>query len=311
MTPNMLTRKLFLSIFLYNLLFTTCAVSQGVYIIPIKTERNITLVTVKIADVEIPRIMLDTGMPFDGIMIYNPAYRDTFDMSDAFRVEIGGAGEGEDSYAFMVDSVKFTVAGLEMKNQSFIMLQNDRFEGFPTNGIIGNSIFGHFMTEIDYDKNRMILYDAHDIKVDSSWTEIPIYFKDNNIPWMDAYVSIEGETPVRFSMYIDYASGDAVEILEKPNMKFSFPKLTHEAYLGTGLSGDIFGKRGSISKLIIGPYELGNVTAVFPPANTRSRQNNADGILGNNSLRRFNLIFDYANKKLYIKPNSHFEEKFE
>jgi hypothetical protein len=310
MTSNMLTRILIFSIFIYNLLFTCYAVSQGVYIIPIHTERNVTYISVNIADVEIPRIIIDTGMPFDGIMIYNPAYRDTFDMSEAFRVEIGGAGDEEDSYAFMIDSVKFTVAGLEMTNQSFIMLQNDRFKGFPSNGIIGNSIFGHFMTEIDYDRNRMILYDSHDIKVDSSWTEIPLYFKENNIPWIDAYASIEDEMPVKFSMYIDYASGDAVEILEKPNMKFSLPEVTHEAYLGTGLSGDIFGKKGRIAKLIIGPYELKNVTAVFPPAKTRSKQKNADAILGNNLLRRFNLIFDYANKKLYIKPNSFFDEPF-
>ncbi len=295
---------------LFNLLLVPCILSQGVYVFPITAERNITLITVNMDGVEIPRILLDTGMPFEGIIIYNPAYRDSFELFGASRVEIAGAGDGEDSYAFMVDSTEFIIGDLELRNQSIIILQNNRFEGFPTNGIIGSSIFGHYMTEIDYDRNRMILYDSHDIKVDSSWTAIPLYFKNNNIPWIDAYVSIEDEEPVQLSTYIDFASGDAIELLEKPEMKFTFPEGTHEAYLGTGLSGDIHGKKGTISTLIIGPYKLNSVTAVYPPAKIRSKQENADAILGNYLFRRFNLIFDYANKKLYLKPNSHFNEPF-
>jgi hypothetical protein len=156
----------------------------------------------------------------------------------------------------------------------------------------------------------MTLHDTNNFKIDSGWTEIPMYFKNNNIPWIDAKVVIENEEPILLSMYIDYASGDAIELLEKSGMKFSLPKVTEEAYLGRGLSGDIYGKKGRVSKLIIGPYELLNVAAVFPPAEVRSKQENADAILGNSALKRFNLIFDYANKKLYIKPNTHFNEPF-
>jgi len=81
-------------------------------------------------------------------------------------------------------------------------------------------------------------------------------------------------------------------------------------HIGRGLSGDIYGKTGNISKLIIGPYELNNVIASFAPAEVRSKQENADAILGNRSLRRFNLIFDYSNKKLYLRSNTHFNDPF-
>jgi hypothetical protein len=43
----------------------------------------------------------------------------------------------------------------------------------------------------------------------------------------------------------------------------------------------------------------------------RSKQDNADAILGNAALKRFNLIFDYAGGNLYIRPNGHFDEPFE
>jgi hypothetical protein len=152
----------------------------------------------------------------------------------------------------------------------------------------------------------MILHSADSITVDDSWTEIPLYFKDNQIPWVDASVVITDEEPVLLSMYIDYAAGEPVLLLEKPLMKFRVPANAKKSYIGRGLSGDIYGKTATISKLIIGPYELKEVNASFAPARIRSKQDNADAILGAGSLRRFNLIFDYANKKLYIKPNQFF-----
>ncbi|MFC2093912.1 hypothetical protein ACFLSV_08440 [Bacteroidota bacterium] len=302
--------KLSTIFFLLNILITSCTVSQEKSVLPIDASRNVTLLTVKIGDVEIPNILLDTGMPFDGIMIYNPDYKDSLDLTNAIEVKIGGAGDGDDSKALLIDSTEFVLGDIEMTNQRIIMLMGDLYKGFPSNGIIGYSVFGHYITEFDYDNNTMTLHNTDEIKVDSTWTEIPLYFKDNNIPWIDASVVIKNEEPIPLSMYIDYASRDAIELLERPGMKFTLPEETEESYLGRGLSGDIYGKNGFISKLIIGPYELTNVKTAFAPAEVRSKQDNADGILGNGTFKRFNLIFDYENKKLYLKPNTFFNEPF-
>ena len=116
--------------------------------------------------------------------------------------------------------------------------------------------------------------------------------------------------PVQIACYIDYASSEAVELLLKPDQKFAVPNAMKEVYLGRGLSGDINGRIGKIAKVIIGPHEITNVPAAFVAAEVRSKQNGADGVIANNLLRRFNLIFDYARRKLYVKPNSHFLEPF-
>jgi hypothetical protein len=241
-------------------------------------------------------------------MIYNPDYRDSLDLAGAIDVKIGGAGSGEASTASMLDTATFSLGGIEMTDQRIIVLRGDHYKGFPSNGIIGYSIFGHYITELDYDRDRMTLRTADSIQVDRDWVSIPLYFKDNHVPWLDASVVIDGEEPVSLSMYIDYAAGDAVTLLEKPGMRFNLPGHMDNAYLGRGLSGDIHGRTGTISKLILGPFELDDVKASFVPAGVRSKQDNADGILGIGSLRRFNVIFDYKNLKLYIKPNSHFSD---
>ena len=292
------------------IILSCCTKSQVTQVIHFKTLRSKTLVDVKIGNIVIPDILLDTGLPFDGLIIYNPDYSDSLDLTHSIDVNIGGAGSGDDSGALMIDSTEFYLGNIKMENQRIIMIQSDIYKGFPSNGIIGYSIFGHYMTMLNYDNNTMTLFDSNKVINDTNWTEIPIYFKDNTIPWMNASVIIDKEQPVSLEVYIDFAAGDAVMLLEKPNMKFSLPKETNNVHIGRGLSGDIYGKTGIISKLIIGPFELNNVKASFASAEVRSKQDNADAILGNESLRRFNLIFDYANKKLLLKPNKHFEEPY-
>ncbi len=43
-------------------------------------------------------------------------------------------------------------------------------------------------------------------------------------------------------------------LLERPSMKFRLPKASEKKVIGTGSSGDVYGSKGRISKLIIGSY---------------------------------------------------------
>jgi hypothetical protein len=278
---------------------------------PIKMERNNTILPVVVGGIGPLKILFDTGLAFDGLMIYNPVLKDSIKLDNVIEVKIPGAGSGEPSTAIMDDSASFFVGDIEFKNQKVIVLQDDIYKGFPTDGIIGYSILGHFTTEIDYDTEQITLHNPENFSPNDSWQSIPIYFKDNPIPWIDVSVSIEGEDLTKISTYIDLADGDAIVLLEKDVMKFFLPKETKEILLGRGLSGDIYGKEGKISKLKIGSFELNEVTAKIAPAQVRSKQVGADAVIGNDALRRFNLIFDYRHKLLYIKPNKYFDVKFE
>ncbi|EKD31633.1 MAG: hypothetical protein ACD_77C00285G0001 [uncultured bacterium] len=271
--------------------------------IPINSDRDVTLVTIKIGKIIIPNILLDTGFPWDGVILYNPSYRDSIDLSGAVQATLGGAGSGNAQQALMVDSAEFSIGNVNLTNQRIVLLQSDIYKGFPSNGIIGYSIFGHYALEINYNKNILILHDPETYSTDSSWTSIPMYFKNNSIPWIDASVSINEEEPIVLSMYIDLAARDALVLLEKPSMKFALPKNTTDILLGTGLSGDIYGKKGEIANLIIGSYSLKNLTVSIASSKVRSKQKDADAILGSGSLKKFNIIFDYKGGKLFLKPN--------
>lgn len=266
------------------------------------------MVTVKVGKHIIPDIILDTGFAFDGLMIYNPGLGDSLHFPDAMKVKVPGAGGGEPSIALMVDSTDFFLGDIHLTNQKLLILQSDTYKGFSSNGVMGYSIFGHYAVEFDYDLGTMNLHKSDPALLKDEWAMIPIYFKKNKIPWIDVSVVIDKEDPIQLSTYIDFAAGETIVLLEKNEMKFNLPHDLEDKYLGRGLSGDIYGKSGKISKLIIGHYELNNLEAAVTPAKIRSKQPNADAIIGSGSLRRFNLIFDYANQKLYIKPNKYFQD---
>ncbi len=204
--------------------------------IPITNFNNKTLITVQLGNKTIHEILLDTGFPFDGIIIYNPVYRDSLDLSNAATVSLSGAGSGNNQNALMIDSASFFVGNHQFNNQRIVVLLSDIYKGFPSNGIIGHSLFGNYAVEIDYDKNILVLHDFDLLKPDSSFTKIPIYFKDGRmIPWIDVSVVIENEDLVSISAYIDFADRDPMVLLERQTMKFPVPKTSEKKISVLGL----------------------------------------------------------------------------
>ncbi|MBU0985076.1 MAG: hypothetical protein KKA42_14475, partial [candidate division Zixibacteria bacterium] len=92
---------------------------------------------------------------------------------------------------------------------------------------------------------------------------------------------------------------------------FSMPDSLTFANLGTGLSGDIFGQYGRTSRLRVAEHDLHDIRTAFAPAAVRSKQQGADGILGNDLMRRFNTVYDYPHSRLFLKPNQTFGVPFD
>lgn len=303
-------RIFFAVFFCFVIYLNLSAQSEIVAEFPIKIERNKTMIPVTIGNTGPLKLILDSGMASDGILLFDIEKVETSAFDRLTEYDIQGAGGGSGSKTLVADSASFYINKTKFEDQQVIILTSNTFKGFPTDGVIGYSILGHYTVKIDYDTEIMTLYKPGMYPPDNSWEELPIYFKDNMIPWTDAQVVIKNEEPITLSMYIDYASGEAIELLVRDNNKFTMPDETEDVFLGRGLSGDVHGKRGFISKIILGKYELQNVKASFAPAEIRSKQKNADGVLGNNTFRRFNVVFDYADKKMFIKPNKYFELPF-
>lgn len=279
--------------------------------IPFELLRNKIILPIRVNNSRELKVILDTGMPSQGLLLFDRDLADELKLTGTKRFRVSGAGKGQVSYGLKVESAKLSLNGVDFENQVVIILQSDTMRGLPTDGVIGNMLFGSYTVKIDYDKKIITLLDPSSFEEDPAWEMINLTFNENKIPFLDASVSIIGDKEIDVSIYIDLASSEALELLVKPEMKFALPGNLKSKYLGKGLDGHILGQFGRVASLKIGSFMLRDVPTAFPKSEVRSRQHGADGILCNNALRRFNLIFDYSRGKLYIKPNSHFSESFD
>jgi hypothetical protein len=286
------------------------AQSRVVAEVPIEVVRGRAVVPVRIGSGAPLRLILDSGMPYDGILLFDSARVDLRAFAHLASAQIAGAGAGGASQALTDSAGSFSVGTVQFERQRVTILTSDTFRGFPTDGVIGYSLLGHYAVEIDYDQRRLLLHEAQTFSVAAGWSTLPLRFKDNLVPWLDLDVSTAGEPPVRLAAYIDCAASSAVELLAREVNAFSMPAVTGERVVGRGLSGDIRARDGRVASLRLGAMELRNVAVQVVPAEVRSRQAGADAILGGEALRRFNVVFDYAHQRLHLIPNRSFAEPF-
>jgi hypothetical protein len=277
--------------------------------IPFFLQRNRTILPLVVSEKETLDVILDTGMRFDGVYLFHKEVKELFAVDGLDSVRVGGAGSGEATYALMADSMSLTFGNVLFQNQLVVISQSETTQDFPTDGVAGYTFFGTYVVHIDHDQLLMRLYDPKEFTADTLWHEMPMTLKEK-IPFVDGKVSVQGEDPIAVVLYIDSAAGEALELLVSETMKFSLPDNREEQYLGTGLSGDIYGSVGCIAGFWFGEHLLRDVPTAFAPAEVRSKQEGADGIIGNDLLRRFNVILDYSDSSLYIKPNDSFSTSF-
>jgi hypothetical protein len=267
--------------------------------------RNKVLVPVRVNNSRPLRLILDSGMTFEGVLLFDSSLKDSIGPAQLFAAKIPGAGGGPPSDAVFADSLSLQVGGTRIDNQRIIILSDSSMVGRMSDGVIGYSLLGRYAVEIDYDRLAITLHDGQSFQPASGWTSLALTLNDRNLPFLEVSAAADSEALHPLKVYIDCASSETVEILTKPGMEFPVPTRTKEVLLGRGLSGDIHGRRGTISRLVIGPHELKDVVAAFVPAEIRSKAKGADAVLSNGALCQFNVVFDYAHSMLHIRPNGH------
>ena len=304
------THSLISSLLLTIALFPSLAFCGDTLKVPFRIDRNRIIIPTQVNGSQPLNIILDTGMRFDGVYLFHQDALKLIDTTGAVEARVPGAGSGEASIVTMIETGNVRFGEVVITNQRIMVSHSAHTQTFPTDGVIGWNLFGHYIVEVDYDQQLIQLRDTAYFSFDSSWTVIPVEMRDN-FPFFDITVEVVDGEVVPLEVYIDLASGDALELLVHPNQKFTLPKNVTWDRLGTGLSGDFYGNRGRSKRLLLGGYELTNVTTSFAPTEVRSKQETGDGIFGNDLIRRFNIVFDYPHQRLLIKPNKTFTQPFE
>jgi hypothetical protein len=278
--------------------------------IPFFVQDHRIVIEMKAGDSPAMKVLLDTGLTFDGVYLFQEKWIESLGLQDLVERNVSGAGEGDPTSSVKSDGATLSAAGFEFHDQTIYVSRSPRTQRFPRDGVAGWSLFGHHVVEIDHETGTLLLHDPATFEPDTSWKAIDIELR-KRIPWLEVGIDVDGEQEIPASVYIDLGAGDALLVLVRADMKLTVPKETERRLIGVGLSGEIHGEFGTVSRVTIAGFELHDVLTAFPRAEARSRQEGADGIVGSDLLRRFHVVFDYSRLKLYLKPNREFGTPFD
>jgi hypothetical protein len=217
-----------------------------------------------------------------------------------------GRGVGEKSEDIALTKLEsLTVGDVTISNQVFTVFRLEPFadvEGIEQTGLIGYEVFKRFVVSVDYDRSRLTLTLPAAFKYQGSGTTVPFQFNDR-IPQVDGRIDgIDGKFD------IDTGSRSSLSLLkpfaEKNQLRVRMaPPI--EAVTGWGVGGPARSLVARAREL-----RLGDVVVPSPVAEISLQQKGAlaspyvAGNVGAGVLKRFNITFDYGQRRLFFETNS-------
>ena len=263
--------------------------------------------------------ILDSGV--GATLLFNLYPKYSVMLHNKEKVKLQGLGSEESVEAVLSKGNLFTFGNISGFNQSLYLILDDSFDlssklGITIHGIIGYELLKDFVVDINYGTKRINFYnpDKYKHKTCKKCETFGLdFFKLK--PYINVGVKLDSVLAkiIPVKLLIDSGGSDALWLFENSHPDILSPKKFFNDFLGEGLSGAVYGKRSKIEALMIGKFELKNPTVSFPDSSSISyaRQfEERNGSLGASVLKRFNVIFDYKNKKISLQAGSYFKEPF-
>ena len=325
MTANLIKRLVFL---FYGLLSATAGYVQNINFdllqgqssvkIPFELKHNFIIINVRLNGILPLHFIFDTGAQYT--LLFKKEYSDILRIPYLRRIPILGADLSQELYALVAQNITVDIPGRIKVRKDILIFEEDYFQldeltGIFIDGILGGDAFKHYVTQIDYRKQILTLTKKeHFQEPGSHYHRIPLRLKEAK-PLLNATVTLENNARVPVSLLMDTGSGIPLLLYANTHPNLSIPEKTILGQLGKGLGGYLLGYMGRIKQLDLpSNLEFTNVLASFQRLDSASQiftQNNErNGILGNQVLRRFDVIIDYPDSVLYLKPTRSYKQKF-
>ncbi|WP_027001753.1 PDZ domain-containing protein [Hugenholtzia roseola] len=299
---------------------------EGRFAFSIKFEliNNLILVPIRINDAsESSYFIINSGLRDAVISEIFPDQVLQFNRAE--KVKISGLGQGEGLWAYTTQANLIQMGennDLESQTQPFLVLLDDAFQlssrfGKKIQGIMGYDFFKNFIIKIDYHTKLLTFYhpEKYTPKIKRK-TQVFDLELQNKKPYIKLdyflYDSLSKQKVKRpIKVLVDTGGSHALWLDAYYNDLIKLPAETAPTYIGKGFNGDIFGAVGKIEGLGVGKQAFTSLLTTFPDSlslNAAPQKDGRQGSIGGEILRRFEVIIDYPNQKLYLKPNRYLKD---
>jgi len=281
--------------------------------IPFRMIRDMVIIQLHINGKGPFNFVLDTGVGL--MLITDPQLVDSINIPSKRTLKMGGLGEGEDFEAYVTSALTVDIPGLTSYDVAAAILKKDHFglsnyAGMAIHGLLGYEFFNNLAVKINFTDSTISVSRPKDLRLFRKGNKIPMTIDDRK-PYIQAKVSFPDGTKATDKLILDLGAGHPLS-LENMIKKQGLPEKFIAANLGIGLTGPISGFISRIKEIEFGRFKVKNVLTSFPDDNQNTpKPGLRDGSVGMAILKRFNLIFDYPDSVIYLKPRGNLNDPFE
>ncbi len=182
--------------------------------------------------------------------------------------------------------------------------------GERIDGIIGYSVLSRYILKVDYDSMRISFCTKGTIR----YPRGGYLLKPTINQLVSQPLRVRDEKTIYSRFLYDMGAGLCMLLSKEFAEDSNFLSKKRKRFIkeGEGLGGKIDMELMVMREVKIGPYKFRNVpTFIFDDENNVTSYPYMGGLIGNDILRRFNIILNYAKGDIFIIPNRHFNETFD
>jgi len=291
------------SVYACAIVFLMLSCSKESVEVPFSYERNIYVKSV-INDSIIGNFMFDTGawgLYFDSL--YNKRPSLGYNYYFAQNSESGGNLK-----------LKFAVNAISFIPEYFRPIQTKPSFGKQCDGIVGWDLFKDHVLEVDYINSKLKITNANDFEIDKSYTKIPLIFNNNSF-YVNLDIAVTDRLTVSGKYLFDLGYGGSIYFTGETVNKYQIDSIGNKK-VEFGVDWGTLERRKSVGFVLRGKrIKIENFELIEPTLECSKDVTGVlsggeyVGLLGNRALDHFDVVIDFVNKELYLRPNANYTKR--
>lgn len=251
------------------------------------------------------RFLVDTGASSIVLNTNSPKLKD-FIHDGEMANNLGTSGENTIAYSYD-NSVKVGSIHYDKAGCAHIPYPPEYWDG-----VLGLNGLSAFNIEINYDDLKIYCYPKDSLDVEDSLVSLPFVYK-YDVPFVWLPVCLNGSLYNLF-LEIDTGSDRIIDlntpfVIKNNLLETQKPFAISRIASSDGGSGEL--KNVFFDEVIVGRYVMPKVAGAFSTLTSGMQsKEDIDGMIGNNFLKRFNMVIDFKNNKIYLQPNNFYYAPF-
>lgn len=263
---------------------------------------------------EASTFLFDTGATSD---LLDSTTANKLGLKANYKQDVSGTG-GSKSYDIILNQKLTLQNKIEIDSTHLVLTDLTKLKDAlerKFDGIIGYSLLKKYITKIDYENKRILLYNKIENVNITGYKAVNFKFENGiTIPQFDISVTLRNEESYTGKILFDSGAGLTLLINTPYNEENKLSEKAGKSLISKSenLHGESISEDIAIKSMNIGGYQLNEmVVSIANDKNGVSSYENYLGLLGAKVISKFNIVLDYSSSTLYLKPNNTFSKSFE